>query len=290
MKPTRAGPILLALLVACAPACAQRDPRRDPTWVRSGASGDPAELFPRSSPLYAPHKADPLEFRSGMRYQESSLTDSATVATAVGVRPVIYEFTLNPGMRAQVLAVAVGLGRFDLGNSEDLVAEDWRYGFLFATRYERWSYALFVGHLSGHLGDELIEQTGRRAIEYVMEELAVYASFDHTRRTRYYYGLGHAIRQSPDDRPWRAQAGCEAYLEERTVTGGLGPYVALDLQVRGETGWSPSGQAVLGLALPGRVPDRSLDLQLTIAAGPSNLRQFFRDDETYAGVGFAVDL
>lgn len=288
MNPWRAALVLLAALALGSDARA--DPRRDPTWVRSGAPGDPAELFPRSSPLYAPHKADPMEFRSSGRVIDSSLADSFNLATAVGVRPVMYEFTLNDGMRAQVLATAVGFGRFDLASSADFISGDWRYGFLLATRYERWSYGLFLSHFSSHLGDELLLETGRGRIEYVLEEAALFASFDHTRHARYYYGMGYCVRQKHDDRPARVQGGVEYFFEERRLTAGLGPYLALDVQARGETGWSPSAQLVLGFALPGSVPDRTLDLQLMISSGPSAMRQFFAEDESYAGFGFAVDM
>ena len=281
---------LLALLLCVAPAIAQRDPRNDPTWVRSGAPDDPAELFPRSSPLLAPFKADPMEFRSGVRIFDSSLTKTSVIATAVGVRPVMYEWTLNPEMRAQLIVCAVGLGRYDLQHSVDQICEDWHYGFLWATRYEAWSYGLFVGHISSHLGDETIERTGEKRVNYVMEEVAGYGSFDFNRKTRLYYGAGYAFSQAHVDAPWRLQLGCEHYLEERTVTGGLGPYVALDVQARQEASWTPGAQLVLGFALPGSVPDHTLDLQLVAASGTTAAREFFRSGETYLGIAFAVDL
>jgi hypothetical protein len=278
----RALAVALLCLALAAPATAAR-------WLRSADVDDPPTLFPETDPCFSPYKADPLELRSGMKFVRTDLTDSTNVITAVGTRPVVYEFPAY-GYRLQLLAGAVGVGRYDLGQETELVNEDWRYGFWLATRDGPWSYAISAVHLSSHLGDELLVRTGRRRIEYVLEELGLALSYDWTNQLRTYGGVNYAVATSHTEQKRRAQAGVEYWFEPRRVPGGLGPYVALDAQVREETDWKPGGTAILGFALPGWRRERTLDLQLTAAAGAAFTRQFYDQSETYYGVGFAVDL
>lgn len=277
---------VLAFLLAVAPACAGARG----SWLRTVHPDEPPTLLPPTSALFSPLKADPLEMRSVVRFVNSDLTDSAQVVTAVGARAVIYERGLNGGMRWQLIAGGAGYGRYDLAHSLDQIGEDWRFGLVAATRHGPWSYAASLLHLSSHLGDELIQRTGRARIEYVLEEVGITTSYDASDHLRGYWGAHGAVRQSFGDAPLRAQAGVEYWLLPRLVPGGLGPYVALDLQAREEAGWRPAANGVIGWAFPGWVRDRTLDAQLVVGAGPATARQFPGADETYAGLGFAADL
>jgi hypothetical protein len=247
-------------------------------------------FFPALPALYAPMKADPLEFRSGMRLISTSLGGPREIVTAVGFKVIGYQFPLNAAMDAQVGLVAAGYGRYDFDHDTELVAEDWRWGAVLMTRYGRWSYSLESVHHSSHLGDEFAARTGAFRIEYVNEEFGLLASYDAGSRTRLYYGGHYAMSQSHVQKPARIQAGVEYYFDERRFPGGIGPYLALDLHSRQEVDWKVTSSAVVGWAFPGGSPGRSFDLQVLALSGPSPLREFFTVSETYVGAGFAVDL
>jgi hypothetical protein len=175
---------------------------------------------------------------------------------------------------------AVISAQFDLDNEQDKIGWDGLLG-LFGT-FKREKTGLRAGYLhdSSHIGDELIENTGRTRIEYTRDEVLVGVTRIVAERFRLYGESGYATHMgAAAQKRWRFQGGAE-WEGPRTAFRGNGSwYGALNLASYQEKDYQ------IDLSLQGGVAFRSdgrrWRLAMTLYKGTVPIGEFFEDDETY---------
>lgn len=201
------------------------------------------------------------------------------------------------GGRALQLGIEAGFrGQFDLESSLDNVGWDGNYGFsLTSRRSERLAWKLAVFHLSAHVGDEYAERTGRRRAGYTREELQAAVAWRAALRWRLYgeAAWGYVLRA--DDaagrelqEPGRLEAGVEYDGPLRLLSGRAGWFAAVDATAYQESDWRPDVTVHAGLSFPKR--ERRWRLGVLLYDGRVPLGEFFRDEESYVGLGLWLDV
>lgn len=177
---------------------------------------------------------------------------------------------------------------YDNEHSTDNIGWDGRFGATLSHKLSAYqSVKLEYHHQSAHIGDELIERTGRSRIDYTREEFNAGYSFLPTSLLRCYMEAGWAwklLNESLQE-PGRFQAGVEyGFARERKAMNNLEwrPFLALDLEFMEERDWQADSTLHLGYyALRGTDLWR---LGLEVRRGRVPLGEFSQTDETYVEV------
>lgn len=144
-------------------------------------------------------------------------------------------------------------------------------------------------HRSSHLGDELIERTGRKRIEYTREEYAAGLAWSFRRHWRLYGDAGYAYtNRSTFQKRWRVQGGAE-WVHPSAVAGGkAGLYAAVNGTSFQEDGWDVDLTAAAGFLF--RVNERDWRLGVLFHHGSVPLGEFFQVHESFVAAGAWLDL
>ncbi|MDX1384875.1 MAG: DUF1207 domain-containing protein, partial [Thermoanaerobaculia bacterium] len=147
-----------------------------------------------------------------------------------------------------------------------------------------------VLHTSSHIGDELIERTGRERIGYTREELLLGGRWAPATRWSLYAEAAYAHERRNQDlqRPWRWQTGAEYLAGDLWLRGRAGWYVALDLAVWEERDSRVDSTLQAGVSVRSGVQTWRLGIELH--DGRPALGEFFQDTERYAAVGVWLEL
>ena len=196
--------------------------------------------------------------------------------------------------RAVTIGVEVGVfSRFFMETPQkDLINSDFRVGFPISIRSGSWEYRFMIRHFSAHLGDDYIvrffddttlggfTQTSKDGFEGLLarrlgESGRLYAGGEynfHTNENMSRVGLRFGAEWDP---------------VEPGEGSGRWPFFAGDLEY---TSFSEQLAATLvgGIAL--RVNSRLLRLEARARFGSTPMGHFRETDETYFGLGFALDL
>jgi hypothetical protein len=184
------------------------------------------------------------------------------------------------------------LGEFDRDSSTDNIGWDGIYG-LFLTWRATEDLAFLVGakHDSSHIGDELIESTGRTRVDYTREELVAGLSYELSPLWRTYaeYGRAYDLRNDAIMERGRVQAGLEIVSRPTLFGGRFAPYGALDVTLYEENDWRR------GLTLQSGVLRRTearavWRFGVELRDGRSAIGEFFQDDEESLAFGAWLDL
>lgn len=183
-------------------------------------------------------------------------------------------------------------GLFDLDRDTDNIGWDGRYGITLAREW-RPGRTLKLGsrHQSAHIGDELIESTGRKRINYTREEFNV--GYSHALRSpaRVYLetGWGWDLRNEDVQDPWRLQAGYE-YRAGLNRLDGDGPrwrpFVALDLESMEERDWELDATLQAGWLL--RQHGQLWRAAVEFRHGRVPLGEFSGSEEDYLGASLSL--
>jgi hypothetical protein len=222
---------------------------------------------------------------------ESPDADLETVATiSLGaILPLVRLAEWNGGGAALVMEAKV-FGRFRVQEpSRDDMGQDWMIAGGVEARHDAWSGRTMVSHRSSHLGDEFIEATGARRIEFGNEQLEFRAAYDAAGLARFYGGgawifrsyLGwdsrlraleisdRAAVQLGVDREWRP------FRDRR-----LGVWGGVDWQAAERTSWRGALAVAAGIGVG---TSRTLRLVARYYDGPSTMGQFFlTGEQTFA--------
>lgn len=251
-----------------------------------------------SSDLYPAYTADPRYPRFAltilsMTHSTLARTTPTRVGTAVGSS--LGVFRLHPADRAQVgFQLQLGAGVFAQweGKGRDGIGWDGVYQVLgtFALRHPL-AFKLGIAHLSSHVMDEYMENTGRRRLEYTREELVAGMSSSLANPWRTYAEVGYAhLVRSPVQKRWRLQAGLE-YQSARVLAEGLaGFFIALDSQSHQENAWEVSLALQAGVVVPKEYLGWTLRMGLEFYRGRSPMGEFFQDEERQIAWGWWLDL
>ena len=290
------GLLAPAAALAQAPTPAETpEPAASAEGPEPSAWGEGVVLFPGTDG-YGPYVADPHRPTNAATVQ--LVTDPAidgarrlrTWLAAGGRFGLLRLGPRKPGGRCWQVGVEAGLDAvFDSESRMANVGWDGNYG-LVLTSSSAGPLALKLAalHVSGHLGDEWMDETGRRRIGYTREEAVLGLAVRLARPLRLYAEGGWAYHSLNRDlqKPWRAQGGLEAQWPR--AWGRVGPYLAADLQSFDERDWCLDWAVETGVvAFTG---DRRWRLGVRYVVGRPPLAEFFRDDERWLTFGLGLDL
>ena len=242
--------------------------------------------------LYAPYLADPRRPAfsiSQQRVEGAGIQDVGDQRTGIQIGS---RFGLARwGAGAFGLDAEVGfLGAFDDESSTDNIGWDGLFGFdLVWQPRDTLTLRLGAAHDSAHVGDELIERTGRTRLDYTREELRLGASLSLTPAWRSYAELAWAYTLRNEDvmEPGRWQAGLE-FDAARGREDSFHPYWAVDVSGFEEDDWEPNLAAQLGVVRHSS-GGGILRAGLEVVSGRSPLGEFSQDRETYLALGIWID-
>jgi len=189
-----------------------------------------------------------------------------------------------------ILGIQTGVfGRFRLEvTSSDLVSSDWLVAFPAEFAWGRWSGRVRFTHWSAHIGDELVETTGARRLDFTSETFDGLAAYDFG-SVRLYGGGGLVTRSSLENEEqlgpsFSDNGSVQAGAEGRWlpwVDGKFGVETALDWQASDRTDWRARVSAAAGVTV--QDGERSATLRALFHDGPSPMGQFFLTNERYWG-------
>lgn len=181
-------------------------------------------------------------------------------------------------------------------STNDLVADDYRFGVPLTWRSGDWSGKLGYEHTSAHIGDKQLQNRGGLVTRsFAKDEFALGLSRILYGQLRLFGHLGYAFGfQVPDVETTvahrgRADVGFEWY--DRTPTGFRGtPFVAGDAEWRGDQGGNANIALQVGWLW--KNPHQRLGTArvfVELYCGRSPYGEFIRERENYVAVGFGFD-
>lgn len=164
--------------------------------------------------------------------------------------------------------------RFDVQESLDMDAADFRVGFPLVWRRGAWAFKIHPWHVTSHLGDEIIEREGLARIDYARNEIAFGAAWKPSTSWRVYAEAGWGISIGDPNEPPRAMGGAELV---DALLGAAWPdvYAAANVTVWKETDWTPQLNVQSGLWLRGEDAHGGVRVGFEYLRGPSPLTQFY---------------
>lgn len=298
-----AGLAALLMVPAAAPAAPFPPPRtvaaadEDPERLRfAPGEGIRVQVSPANH-LYEPYLADIRRPQFG--FQVLSVTDSdipavkgTRLANSMGGTFGLLRFH-PPDAPDRGVQLELGAGfysHFDAVNGLDAVGWNGLLETLLSWRGSGGTaYRLGFHHVSSHVGDEYIENTGRSRIDYTREEWQLGVSHEFSAHWRGYAEVARGWLDAFEE-PWRGQAGLEYRSPLYWGRATLGWFGALDGQLFQEADGDPAITAQTGLYLPVPEQGRLYRLGLEFYRGASPLGEFYGHHDEYAGIGFWIDI
>ncbi len=216
--------------------------------------------------------------------------DETTYETAIGATFGLFRLPASGagGDGFQVDIFAVVFARFNKGRA--LAASDFRVGMPFTYRRGPWQLKLAYEHESSHLGDQLIQDTGREPIRHVRDEVVLAVSRRWLTRVRAYAQVGFAFHTNDvigNDRD-RYQVGVEWIEPEPWALFGS-PYAAVDVLFRRDQDFEPNVTLQAGWRWRHDARPRALRFGFEVYRGRSPYGQFFLDDESWLALTAIID-
>lgn len=234
--------------------------------------------------LFSHPLADPRGPFTGSRAQFSVIDErNSKLENAFGEEQSI--FRVERGEEAFELVAEGGVfARFDLRESLDMDAADFRFGFPLVYRRGALAFKVHPWHVTSHLGDEFIEREGALRVEYARNELALGAAWHPTPSWRLHAEGGWGFSIGDPNEPWRAMAGTE--VVDRLL-GAAAPdvYLAANVSAWKETDWTPQLNLQAGLWLRPDASPNGVRAGFEYFRGPSALTQFFLERDHYVSLG-----
>ncbi len=216
-----------------------------------------------------------------------------TVDTSIGGTVGLFRWDLE-GRDAQVQLDIFGLVISRL-TPDDLMADDYRFGFPLTFRRGWWSGKIAYEHTSAHLGDETQQALGLTTRSFAKDELVLGLSRILYNDLRIYGHAAYAFGfQVPDVETTtghrsRADIGFEYY--KRCATGFAGtPFVAGNFEWRGDQ--QGETNITLQVGWLWKNPYQRFGNARVFAEyyrGRSPYGQFIQNRETFGSVGFGFD-
>lgn len=217
-------------------------------------------------------------------------SSDVNAAAAIGGSIPLLHLAEWPGKGGIVASAQLGVfSRFRIEYpSRDDVGQDWFVGMPFEFAYDQWTGRFRIMHRSSHIGDELVETTGARRIEFGGEFADFLLGYRVIEGARLYGGATWNFRSYTEQLPalrvrdmhdtFAVQAGVDGswyvWSQGRAgITGGV------DWQSAQRTGWRSQFSATGGVVA--RVGGQSTNLMLRYYHGPSVMGEFFLTPETF---------
>lgn len=323
--------VALALLSLCAAVVVFPSPLHAQPERSAAGAGDPTFRWFPAAALFAGPITAPLEPRFTAGVIATTLFERTSAAPRERPPFMVGETRADAQTDVQA-AVAVGTTIPIWQRSHDRGAEGTSFQVMYTDRFrleERsrdalggdWIAALSVEgirgrksarfrllHRSAHLGDEFIEQTGARRVEYSYDAIDALFAHHFGQHTRMYGGGSvvlrsqtHVVRSLAPARVWDANGGVvvpvemddeyvlQAGLEIRAAEAGesIRPIAAFDWQ---RANHEDSDQFNLAVGLEAERFDRTARLLVQCHTGASSMGQFFLSEERFCGANFTLEL
>ena len=262
--------LVAAPIVAAPPLAAQA--RSSPDLGIRDPNGHPFRT-PSGSPLEPAHR---LALLSATR---DSLRDGIALAD-IGDRLGFWIRRDPDGAVEYAGAIHGGaFSRFDLGGPDQALIEvHYRIGVLLRARFGEVAARAELYHVSSHLGDEFLLDTGTRPISTSREGMELMLQGSPAPGLTVYGGPGVLLRATPDFDPLSLRAGA-AWESAPGARARL--HASVDYFGWAELEWKPAVAAEFGAALA-----RGTRVGLLLGFGPSRAEQFLRQSERV--IGFSV--
>ena len=257
--------------------------------------------FAPTTHIYTPYLADPKRVTfafQALSVSESNVPDNGRkrFGLRLGGRLELFQHQwpatqTEPVKRLQANLEVGYRGYFDYSQSQDEIGWDGNYGLLFSYRgSDTIAYRLGVYHNSAHLGDEYIERTGRKRINYTREEYLAGMQVNFNPQWQVYVegGLAYKLKDKPLQRKKRAQMGLQYQHTGFEISGRLGWYAAADYSAYEERDWFINKSYQIGFSFDSR--PHIWRLALEYHHGQIPLGEFFQHDEKYSGIGLYLDI
>jgi hypothetical protein len=233
-------------------------------------------------------RADPREaaFHLGFIQDDNGETFEDV---AVGGDLGILHLSVSDGAEMSLTMRGLITARFDVfSNSFDLLNADFLGGPALGYKKGPWSWEAFAYHQSSHLGDEVLEDGGRRRIDYGREVVRFLGAYSWE-SLRLYAGPSYVLHSLPKSSQgcWTMQAG----LEYGFSIWDQPCFAGTDIQSRQENDWNLNLTARVGVDLgnPHLTQDRQY-LFLELFQGYSNMGQYYDVWERYAMIGIGYNF
>lgn len=242
--------------------------------------------------------ADPLRPQNalmGLCFLDSDIPESGDrrFSLRLGGRfPIVRMHPAGESDRGWQLDFEGGfVGQFDVEHKLDNLGWDGHYGLMLSYKPSATvGFRFGTLHDSAHLGDEYHERTGRERIGYTREELAVATSWKPDPHWHLYAEGGYAPSPKEFQDRLRIQAGVEYLGVTEWRKGNNGWYAALDLRSYEENDWEVRAVGQFGLLIPTGFGTNKYRVALEVGVGRSVLGEFYAYRETYAALGWYLDL
>ena len=260
-------------------------------------SGQTLLIFPPGN-IYPHYIADPHRVGFGLQrlqFIESGIADSGAsrynLKAGIRLGLVRGHPQSRPDRRWQINLEVGYDAQFDTDRFYDNIGWDGNYGILLTgTPEQRLVLKLGILHTSSHVGDEYIERTGRRRIDYTRHEIVAGISLaaDEHWRTYAEAGWGYELRNEALQEPGRIQIGMEFEAGRNLWKELLGWYAALDISAMEEREWRIDTSLQLGIMLDSG--GRTWRLGIEYYDGRPTMGEFFQDNESYISLGLWLDV
>ena len=254
------------------------------------------QLLPAEQP-YPSYIADPrrprMQFGVGAITSDVPERTNGVINLDAGTRITLLK--MQKGSNEFALDVEGGLfTQFDMFNGLDNMGWDGRYG-----AYIAWDWSDLIvtrfgyRHLSAHLGDEYIEKTGRRRVNYTRDDFRIGIGYRFLKNSLIYVEPSYAWHLGNPDRQKKeaVEGGIQWEGPYTTWKGSMGFYAGLHMSAYRENDWNPSVTGQVGLNIK-RDPRRTrLRIGLECYAGRAILGEYSLDyDEAYLTIGLFFDF
>jgi len=158
---------------------------------------------------------------------------------------------------------------------------------------DRWAFRFGTVHNSAHIGDEFVEETGRRRLDYSRQEALGSAAWSFSDKRGWVYGeAAYAYDYNKDAgmKPGRLECGAQYQGGGRYWNGRLAWYGAGDFSSWEEDDWKVNTSLQGGIVYPIPKLGRSYRFGLEYYNGRSFMGEFFQSRESYIGFGFWFDM
>ena len=252
-------------------------------------------IFPQTQ-LYPHYIANPLRpsfsFQN-ISYSKTEITDTSLhrYDLKVGGHLGIYRSQPEKTNRGWQLTFGAGFhGEFDPASSEDNVGWDGIFSLSLEMRFNKTlAHRFGTQHISSHVGDELIERTGIKRINYTRQEIRYGMMWFMSPHWQSYIEIGKAydLRNKLIQKSWRSELGFQ-YENKKYWMSNLGWYLAADFSSYEENDWDINTSLHLGIITTKK--ERNYRFGFEFYEGRSPLGEFFQANEKYIGIGLWIDI
>lgn len=262
--------------------------------------GDNSEVTLTFSPvdkIYRPYKADPRYPRNIakiLEYTSSNIDNVKSTRYEIGLGGMFsvarYHSVSNSKKAVQLDIGASIYSEYDVYNSLDNIGWDGVIATNLSFYIDKGLYGkLGVLHISSHLGDEYIQETGRERIHYTRNEYNAGISLEKDMRYYLEIGYGYGKNAASLESEWRFQIGAD-YEFNYVLFKYYRPFFALDAQSYEEDRYRLSNSIQLGMLTKKEKQGREFRVALEYYNGKAKVREFFPKKEESVGIVASFEM